>query len=91
MNFGDAGSALIVRITQKKFVSPRADLEATKHSVLSGGYADNYSYSFRTLEEFRRVSADMEKIYNDIGLPLKATYADVGTDSEILRKLGKEN
>ena len=70
MDFGDAASALIVRITQKKFISPKAELEATKHTVLSGGYADNYSNSFRTLEEFRRVSADMEKIHSDIGLPL---------------------
>ena len=73
MDFGDAASVLIVRITQKKFVSPRAELEAPKHTVLSGGYDDNYSYSFRTLEEFRRVSADMENIHSDIGLPLKAT------------------
>ena len=78
-------------MTQKKFVSPKAELEATKHTVLSGGYADNYNNSFRTLEEFRRVSADMEKIHNDIGLPLKATYADIGTDAGMLKKLGKEN
>ena len=64
MDLGEAASALIVRITQKKLISPRAELEATKHTVLSGGYADNYSYSFRTLEEFRRVSSDMEKIHN---------------------------
>ena len=42
MDFGDAASALIVRITQKKFISPMAKLEATKHTVLAGGYADNY-------------------------------------------------
>ena len=35
MDFGDAASALIVRITQKKFVSPKAELEATKHTVLN--------------------------------------------------------
>ena len=33
----------------------------------------------------------MKKIHNDIGLPSKATYADIGTDAEILKKLGKEN
>ena len=33
----------------------------------------------------------MEKIHNDIGLPLKATYADIGTDAGMLKKLGKEN
>ena len=33
----------------------------------------------------------MEKIHSDIGLPLKATYADIGTDAEVLKKLGKEN
>ena len=47
MDFGDAASALIVRITQKKFFSPKVELEVTKHTVLNGGYADNYSYSFR--------------------------------------------
>ena len=52
MDFGDAASALIVRITQKKFISPMAKWEATKHTVLAGGYADNYSNSFRTLEEY---------------------------------------
>ena len=90
MDFGDAASSLIVRITQQKFIRPRAELEATKYTVLKGGYADNYSYTISTLEEFRGVSADMEKIHNYIGLPLKATYADIGTDAEILKKLGKE-
>ena len=33
----------------------------------------------------------MEKNHNDIGLTLKATYADIETDAEILKKLGKEN
>ena len=42
-----------------------------------------------SLEEFRRVSADMEKIHSDIGL--KATYADIKTDPQVLKKLGKEN
>ena len=66
-------------------------MKARNHTVLSGGYVDNYSNSFRALKEFRRVIADMEKIHTDIGLPLKATYANIGTDAEILKKLGKEN
>ena len=32
----------------------------------------------------------MEKIHEEIGLPLKETYADIGTDPNILKKLGKE-
>ena len=61
MDFSTAESALIIRVTQKKFVIPRAKLEATKHTVLSGGYADNYSKSFRTLEEFQKVSKTWRK------------------------------
>ena len=34
---------------------------------------------------------DMEKIHRDIGLPLKATYADIKTDAEVSKKLGKED
>ena len=33
----------------------------------------------------------MEIIQSDIGLPLKATYADVKTDAEVLMKLGVED
>ena len=32
----------------------------------------------------------MEKIHQEIGLPLKATYWDIGTYPDILKKLGKE-
>ena len=34
MDFGDAASSLIIQITQKIFVSPKAELEATKQTVL---------------------------------------------------------
>ena len=54
-------------------------MRVRNHTVLSGGYVENYSNSFRALKEFRRVIADMEKIHTDIGLPLKATYANIGT------------
>ena len=37
MDFCDVVSALIICITQKKFVSPKAELEATTHTVLNGG------------------------------------------------------
>ena len=53
-------------------------------------HGDNYSNSFETLEEYKKVSEDMEKIHQAIGLPLKGTYTDVATDPEILNKLGKE-
>ena len=91
MDFGDAASALIVRIIQKKFLSPKAKLEATRHTILAGGYADNYSYSFETLGEYKAVSKDMNEVHDGIGLPLKATYCDIKTDPEILKKLGKED
>ena len=77
MDFGDAASALIVRITQQKFISPMARLEATRHTVMAGGYADNYSNSFETIEEYKQVSEDMDTIHTKIGLPLKATYTDI--------------
>ena len=37
MDFGDAASALIVRIIQKMFLSPMARLEATRHTIMAGG------------------------------------------------------
>ena len=43
-------------------------------------YADNYSSSYRTIEEFKIVKKEMEKIHAEIGLPLKATYTDIKTD-----------
>ena len=89
MDFGDAASALIVRIIQKKFLMPMAKFEESKHTLDAGGYADNYSKSFETLEEYKKVSEDMEKIHQAIGLPLKGTYTDIATDTKILGKLDK--
>ena len=91
MDFGDAASALIVRIIQKKFLMPMAKYEELKHTIDAGGYADNYSNSFETLKEYKMVSEDMEEIHRAIGLPLKGTYTNVATDPKILEKLGKEN
>ena len=90
MDFGDACSALVVRITQKKLLCPRAKLTSTRHTILSAGYADNYSNSFPTKQEYNEASKDMEEIHAQIGLPLKATYTSIQTDPEILEKLGKE-
>ena len=56
MDFGDAISSLIIRIIQKKFLAPIARLAATKHVILNGAYADNYSTSFQTREQFVEVS-----------------------------------
>ena len=67
-----------------------AKLEATRHTIMAGGYADNYSDSFETLEEYKKVSEDMNEVHTRIGLPLKATYCDIKTDPDILKKLGKE-
>ena len=33
----------------------------------------------------------MNDVHDRIGLPLKATYCDIKTDPEILKKLGKED
>jgi hypothetical protein len=39
-------------------------------SIISGFEAtDNYSYSFRTREEYKQVSEDMETTHTEIGLP----------------------
>ena len=85
MDFGDACSALVVRIAQKKLLCPRARLASTKHTILAGGYADNYSNSFPTKQEYMEVSKDMEEIHAVIGLPLKATYTSIQTDPQSSR------
>lgn len=51
----------------------------------------NYSDSFETIQEYNAVSEDMERIHKEIGLPVKGTYTDVGTDPNTLKKLGKED
>ena len=91
MDFGDSIAALVIRIVQLKFLMAATRMELVKEVLMKGAYADNYNSSFRTIEEYIKVRDEMNRIHDRIGLPLKDTYTDVGTDPEILQKLAKEN
>ena len=89
MDFGDSIAALVIRIIQLKFLMAATRMELVKEVILKGAYADNYNSSFRTVEEYTKVRDEMNRIHDSIGLPLKGTYTDIGTDPEILQKLAK--
>ena len=89
MDFGDSIAALVIRIIQLKFLMAATRIELVKEVILKGAYADNYNSSFRTVEEYIKVRDEMNRIHDSIGLPLKGTYTDIGTDPEILQKLAK--
>ena len=88
MDFGDSIAALVIRIIQLKFLMAATRMKLVREVLLKGAYADNYNSSFRTIEEYIKVR-EMNRIHDSIGLPLKGTYTDIGTDPEILLKLAK--
>ena len=89
MDFGDSIAALVIRIIQLKFLMAATRMELVREVLLKAAYADNYNSSFRTIEEYIKVRDEMNRIHDSIGLPLKGTYTDIGTDPNILLKLAK--
>ena len=87
MDFGDSIASLVIRIIQLKFLMPATNIELVRNVIKKGAYADNYSSSYQTVEEYNIVKAEMEKIHKEIGLPLKATYSDVNTDPEVKARI----
>ena len=90
MDFGDFIAALVIRIIQLKFLMAATRMELVREVLLKGAYAENYNSSFRTIEEYIKVRDEMNRIHDSIGLPIKGTYTDVGTDPDILLKLAKK-
>ena len=88
MDFGDTCSSLVIRIVQEKYLSQTCKLKLTKHLIIYGAYADNYSSSFKSKQLFRQVKEDMESTHQKIEFPLKCTYTSVNTDDKILDELG---
>ena len=80
MDFGDACSSLVIRIIQLKFLLTMTDITTVKQILKTGAYADNYSSSFRTKNEYNEAKDKMNRIHSKIGLPLKGTYCAVHTD-----------
>ena len=68
MDFGDSCSSLVIRIIQEKFLFNICKLKLTKHIIINGGYADNYSGSFRLRQQYNQVKEDMETTHKKIGL-----------------------
>ena len=90
MDFGDACSSLVIRIIQLKFLMKMTEIEMVKQILKTGAYADNYSSSFQTKEEYKIAKEEMNRIHDKIGLPLKGTYCAVKTDAGVLVELEKD-
>ena len=89
MDFGDSIASLVIRIIQLKFLMPATNIDLVRSVIRKGAYADNYSSSYQTIEEYNIVKTEMEKIHKEIGLPLKATYSDINTDPEVKSRINK--
>ena len=77
----------MIRIIQLKFLIPATEIDIVRNVIRKGAYADNYSSSYQTVEEYKIVKKEMERIHQEIGLPLKGTYSDVKTDPEMQEKI----
>ena len=84
MDFGDPISPIIIRLIQTRILPEKATFQVTKDCLKDGSYADNYEWSVRTRETYEQLVWDMEKIHEEIGLPLKAHFTAVATDPNIL-------
>ena len=90
MNFGDACSSWVIRIIQLTFLIKMTEIKMVQQILKTGAYADNYSSSFQTKDEYKVAKDEMNRIHDKIGLPLKGTYCAVKTDAGVLKELEKD-
>ena len=74
-----------------KFVVAAAILLVTKFCLEFIRYSDNILYSFKSVEEFHEVKADMEKSFEEYSMPLKYLITSQKWDSNVLNNPKRGN
>ena len=66
LDFGDSQAALVIRIIQEKYLSRSCEYEITRHIILKGSYADNYSGSVKETWMYDLVKDDLIRTHKAI-------------------------